>query len=448
MDKTKIINVLQNSNLWGNLFELGILRKNHIDLIEKRSQMQEAIVIEGVRRSGKSTITKQFLNHMVNKGIKKHKTLYINFEEPLFAPELNLELIDNIYDTYQEIISSEGADYIVMDEIQNIPLWEKWVRSKLESNNKIKIIVTGSSSKLLASEFSTVLSGRSTKITMFPLSFKEFLKFKGMVLADYKDIKNVMLNQNKIKPLLREYLEFGGFPRVVLEKKENKQILLKEYYEAIILRDITSRYKLKETNILKALTTILLTNNASLVSIGKLANLLKESFKRSVSLETVSNYLCYLELAQLTFLVPIFSYKIKDQLQYPKKVYCIDLGMRNAVSFRFSEDIGKLAENIVFLELKRMEKEIYYWKSRSHKEADFVIKEGLKIKGLINVSWDITDNKTKQREIDSMLEAMEEFGLNKGIIITENYENEEKFNKKKIKYIPLWKWLLVSKKQY
>jgi hypothetical protein len=290
----------------------------------------------------------------------------------------------------------------------------------------------------LSSEFTTVLSGRSINLNIFPLSFKEFVRFNDKKIKQYKDI---VLDKNRVNSLMSEYLEFGGFPRVVLETKDNKSILLKEYFEAIVLRDIVSRHNIRDVSLLKAFATILLTNIASPTSIGKLASVLQGSFNRKTSLETVSRFLEYAESAFLIFPVQIFSYKIKDQLQYPRKVYCIDTGLRNAVSFRFSEDIGRLYENLVYLELKRKGREIYYWKDPQHREVDFVIKEGMNVKELIQVCFDISDEKTKKREITALIKAMEEFKLNTGTIITEDYEDEEETSEKAINYIPLWKWL-------
>jgi len=220
-------------------------------------------------------------------------------------------------------------------------------------------------------------------------------------------------------------------------------MLLKEYFDSIIFRDIVSRYNIRDVNLLKTLAIIMQTNISSPSSIGKLASVLQDSFKRKTSLETVSRFLEYFESAFLIFLVPIFSYKIKDQLQYPRKIYSIDAGLRNAVCFRFSEDIGKLYENVVFLELKRKGKEIYYWKDAQQREVDFVIKEGLVVKELIQVCLNLENEKTKKRETDALLIAMDEFGIKEGTIITEDYKDEENFDEKIIKFIPLWEWLLT-----
>ncbi|MEW5896358.1 MAG: ATP-binding protein [Nanoarchaeota archaeon] len=439
MEKDKIIQILQGQNFWGKDQQLGFIRKSYLKTFRSRSQLKEALVLVGVRRCGKSTLSKQFMAELIQKGVKKEETLYINLEEPPFSSYLNLELLDMIYSAYREIISDQ-TKIIVLDEIQNIPAWEKWVRSKLENDPTIKIIVTGSSSKLLSSEFSTVLSGRSIPFEIYPFSFREFAGLNGLKIENEKEI---YLNKEKLKLLLRKYLEFGGFPRVVLEAKENKNLLLKEYYESILLRDVAARYQIKEINVLKALSTLILTQNGSLVSIAKLTTAIQEAFKLKVSLETISRFMSYLESAYLIFFAPIFSYKIKEQMKYPRKVYCIDTGLRNAVSFRFSEDLGKLAETVVFLKLRKEDKEIFYWKSDKNKEVDFVVRKGMKIHRLINVCWNLSNAETRKRETESLIEAMIEFKMKEAILITDDEEREEKKTGRTIKFIPLWKWLLT-----
>lgn len=242
--------------------------------------------------------------------------------------------------------------------------------------------------------------------------------------------------------MLKEYLEFGGFPRVVLETRENKKALLDEYFEAIVLRDVAARYNVRETGLLRAFATVLLNNSSSPVSIARLAGILQESFKQRISLETVSRFLAYTESAFLAFLVPIFSYKIKEQMRYPRKAYCIDTGMRNAVSFRFSQDMGRLYENLVFLELNRMGLDIYYWKDRQGREVDFVIKNGTKVREAVQVCFDASKAETRKREVRALMKCMDEFRLKEGLIITETEDEEDNIGGKKIIFRPLWKWIM------
>lgn len=239
---------------------------------------------------------------------------------------------------------------------------------------------------------------------------------------------------------MKEYLEFGGFPQVVLE--ENKTEILKEYYRAILYRDIVERYRIKNLRLFENFLKIITQNISNLFSYGKTFNLFKSMGFR-ISKNTLIEYMSYIESSFFAFEVPIFSYNIKDQLQYPRKIYIIDTGLRNAVSFRFSYDFGKLAENLVFLELKRKDKEIYYWKNSQNLEVDFLIKEGLKVKELIQVCWKIEDEITKKREIKSLLKAMDEFKIKESVVITEDYDEIKEIDKKKIVFKPLWQWLIL-----
>jgi hypothetical protein len=233
--------------------------------------------------------------------------------------------------------------------------------------------------------------------------------------------------------LLKEYAAYGGFPEVVLKEKNFKNILLNQYFTDIINKDIVNRYNTNSTKTFD-LAKYLLTNISSLFSFRS------ARAATGLGMETIEKYTSFITESYLVNFMPFFSYSLKIQNQYPKKVYCIDTGLRNVVSFKFSEDMGRIAENLVFIELKRRGKEVYYWKGEH--EVDFVIKENLKPEGLIQVSWNIEDKKTKIREINGLTEAMNEFNLSDGLIITGDYSGEERIDDNTIKYVPLWKWLL------
>jgi hypothetical protein len=309
-----------------------------------------------------------------------------------------------------------------------------------EKHENAKIIITGSSSKLLSSEFATVLTGRSLKLEVYPGSFREFLSFKGMQL---KTGYNILTKSDDIQRMLPEYLKYGGLPKVILEDNETiKKEFLTEIFEGIIYRDVISRYNIKDTHLVRIVAELGINYFSSLMSANKLRNTIINIIKRKISPNLIVDLLNHLENAYLLFFVPIYSYKIKDQKQYPKKIYCIDTGLINTVSFRFTEDTGKLYENVVAVELKRRKKEIYYWKDANHWEVDFVLKDGLKVTQLIQVCYDTRNPETKNRELKSLVNAGEEFKCDNLLVITKDYESEEEFKGEKIKFIPLWKWLM------
>lgn len=318
---------------------------------------------------------------------------------------------------------------------------EKFVRA-LNEKKEAYITVTGSSSKLLSEQLATVLSGRQIYFHILPLDFKEFLNFHN---PDVSSPKEIILNSERIRQLFREYLLWGGFPEVALSKDEEfKRRVLVGYYEDIIGRDVAKRFRVKKVDRVKFLAHFYLTNISSYISFNKVARF------TALPVETIRRFSSYIETANLLFFIKRFSFTLKEQENSPRKVYSIDTGLSNAVGFRFSQNYGRLAENIVALSLQRIALdnpfvEVYYWKDRrSTKEIDFLIKEKTKVKSLIQVSWDIEGFVTKEREINSLLKGLNEFGLKEGLIITEDYEKEEKVSGKTIRYLPLWKWMLIK----
>jgi hypothetical protein len=301
-------------------------------------------------------------------------------------------------------------------------------------------MVTGSSSKLLSAELATLLTGRHITYPVYPLSFREFLFFRKIPLRG--DLE-ALAKRLEIKGLLSEYMEYGGFPGVVLSSE--KQRILLSYFEALINRDVIDRYKIREKEKLLVLAKYYLTNISSLASYNKTAKFLK------LSPTTVERFTNQLENANIIFQIKKFDYSVKEQENSPRKIYSIDTGLSNAMGFRFTEKPGKNMENIVALELKRRqaikpETEIYYWKDSQQRETDYVIKEGTKIKELIQVCYSVEDPETKERETKALLKSMDEFKKDQATIITLDHEGTEEIKNKKITYTPLWKWLLTTPK--
>ncbi|MBI4649780.1 ATP-binding protein [Candidatus Desantisbacteria bacterium] len=280
---------------------------------------------------------------------------------------------------------------------------------------------------------SSLLTGRHLSYRILPLSFEEFLIFKKIELKEKKDIA---LKDKKLLKEFDEYIKIGGFPEIVLT---NDQELLKNYFYDIIQKDIIMRYEIREKNTLIKMAIYLLTNSGKIIS----RESLKETFK--LSFVAVDSYLEYLKDAFLIFELPQFSYSLKRQNKAFKKIYSIDVGLINSVSFKFSEDIGRTLENIVFLELKKKDYELFYYKTKDNLEIDFLIKERTKITNLIQVCWNLEEEKTKEREIKGLINAMEELNLSYGLILTHNDEDKIKINEKLIMIKPVYKWLLEKK---
>lgn len=430
------------------IFKLIIKEFHEIELPEAKERdlilpqkTSKIITISGPRRAGKTYYFYQIIRQLKKK-VANSRIIYLNFEDdrllPMSADNL-ADLIEAYFELYPENKTKEV--YCFFDEIQNIKNWELFIR-RIYDKEKVKIFLTGSSSKLLSKEIATSLRGRTLNYQIFPLSFGEFLKFKNIELdKDFSYSKT----RFQIKKLFEEYLIFGGFPEVVLEESDLKLPVLKNYYDLMIYRDLVERFAVRNTAFLKSLTKYLLTNVSATFSVNAYYRSLEKSLKPAK--ETVLEYLSYLQEIELIFLAPIFSYSLKVQQVNPKKNYVIDNGLRNTVSFRFSQDFGRLLENLVFVELKRRNKEIYYHKQK--KEADFVVKGNLKTSQAIQVTQELND-KNKERELGGLLEAMSEYQLRDGLILTRDQEEEviEKIGRRKvkIKITPVWKWLLEDAK--
>jgi len=435
MEKDEIIGILGDWNFWEKEIDVGRQREEYLDLCLRFLKPNVVLALTGVRRSGKSYLMRQVARELIAEGKDPKHILIVNFEDRRFAKP-SLELLERIYETYLEYFGP-SKPFIFLDEIHNVDGWERWVRT-LHELGKAKLIVSGSSSKLLSGELATVLTGRHLDVVVFPLDFGEFLEFKNL---EIKSGLSVLSKKVEIKHLLREYIEYGGFPEVV-QTDEKKQLLL-AYFDDILTRDIEKRYKIRKSEALWGLARFYLTNISKPITFNSIRNFIEGS---TVTIERFSNYI---EEANMVFFLKRFSFSTKEQEKSPRKVYSIDVGLANAVGFRFSENAGRAAENIVAIELKRRCArnpllEMYYWKDPYGKEVDFVVKDGPKASQLIQVCWDISDPKTKGRELKSLLNASDELKCGNLLVITEDYEGEERAKGRKVTFIPLWKWLLTD----
>ncbi len=431
-----LLSKIEDLNFWHREQDVGIKREELKEMLKFSEDIDFALSIIGIRRAGKTYLAKQLLHHKIENGIKKEQTLYINFEDPALEPYLNVESLELMYNTYRYYLNQKARAYIILDEVHNVEKWEKWVRIKLEKKEDVKFIITGSGSKSSKSDLSTLLTGRTVTLPIFPLSFASFLEFKDYKIGNSESYTSLSF-------LLAEYLEYGGFPLIVLAERDKKTTYLKQLFDDIITKDIIAKYKLRDTEVRK-LAVILLNNFSSLTSVTKLSNLMQTITRVKLSPSSINDYLHYFEDSFLFFFVPIFSYKIKDAMQYSRKAYCNDVGLVNAISMRFSENIGKLYENVVAIELiKKFGKEnIFYWKNRNGNEVDFIVKNRFSVEQLIQVCYDMDNETVKKREVIAILKAAEELKCKKLIIITKETDKKENIGKKEIIFVPLWKWLL------
>ncbi len=395
------------------------------------------ITVSGPRRSGKTFFCFQLMQKLMKASISRENIFYINFEDNHLLGA-NAEDLDKILEYFLELseINKKQKLYFFFDEIQTVTDWDSWARKIYDQRKDIHLILTGSSSKLLSREISTKLRGRVINKEIFPLSFKETLSWSNVSY----NLKTIAYSKEKtaVKKAFSQFLINGGYPALFIDQTLPKEQILQSYYDSMIFKDIIERYKIEDVKKLKSLAQLLFQSISSDISYNKLANKMK-TIGFDISKNTVIEYISYFEDAYLFFQNMKYEYSLALQLGSIKKLYCIDNGILNAVSFQFSEDIGKLLENLVFIELKRKNEKIYCHKLKN--ECDFLIVRKNKVSEAIQVTQRL-DETNEKREIAGLLEALEEHKLNQGLILTEEQEGERIVEEKKIVIKPVWKWLL------
>ena len=420
--------ILEQNPHWQNKkIKNEYVHRDIIKNIKLKSNFVEVII--GVRRSGKSTIFDILIQELIQKiKIQPKEILTINFDNPNFIPFYqNVQKLDEIINT-AEILTQTKIKYLFLDEVQNIALWEKWVKAKYDQKIFKKIFITGSNSKLLESQYISRLSGRYFSHFNQPFSFQEFLNFHQQ---DYyqEDIKNFPI-KNKLLVLFNKYLKQGGFPEAIIC---NNQDILKNYYQTILLKDVIDNNEIRNSFNLKQLAYFLITNATCFFSYNNIAKNL------NIHENTVKEYIEYLKQAYLFDELKKYDFSLKKQNINKRKIYCADNGLVSQIGFNFSKNNGRYLENLIFTELKRKGKECFYHSGKY--ECDFVIKKGLKIKEAIQVCYEI-NSQNKDRELNGLKEAMTVYKLKKGIIITHNQDEIIKENNKIIVLISAWRWLL------
>ncbi len=385
------------------------------------------VSIIGPRRAGKT-----YYLHILKQ--KVEDAVFLNFEDSRLY-ETTYKEIRDIIRIFIELYG-KTPKFLFLDEIQNVEKWEVILR-ELYDLEKYRIFITGSSSKLLSKEIATQLRGRCISFLLLPFNFKEFLSFKKFEIKEYisKD------REAKIKNLLREYLKIGGFPDVI--KSKEKLRILKEYSDLVLFRDFIERHKIRNFDLARAIHLFVLQNFSQEISLKSLFDKLK-SLNIRVAKDSVYEYVTMLEDTLFFFFLRKFSSKVHLRETWPKKIYVCDTGLTRVT--KFSPNYGSLIENLVFLELIREKNlnpllEIFYLKFNDG-EVDFVLKEGLRIRQLIQVSYVSSRNEIEKREIKALIKASELLKCKDLLFITWDFEDEIKVKNRKIKFLPLWKWLL------
>lgn len=392
---------------------------------------KKIVSLIGVRRSGKTYILFYLIEQLRQK-IDGKNIIYINFEDDRLFP-MGLKDLDGLLEGYYELYPQKREEkvYLFLDEVQNIEGWEKYVR-RIDDTENLQIFITGSSSKLLSSEIATSLRGRTITYEVFPFSFKEYLRYKNIEINLYSS-KSV----SYIKNAFNSYLVDGGFAETFDETPDVQKRILKDYLDLIVYKDVVERHNIKNQALLKHLIKYMFVNMGTLISLNKLYNEYKSQGYK-VSKDALYDYIAYLQEAYTLFTTPIYRNSVREEQRNPKKLYAIDNGFKKLFSISLSDDYSKLCENMAFLHLRRMSDEVYYFKQKQ--EVDLYAK--VEQEYLVNVSYQIEDEKTLKREVNALVEGMDYFKLDRASLITADREEKIEVEDRVIEVIPMWKWLL------
>ena len=395
------------------------VRRELLDNILGFFDDERIIILTGVRRCGKSTLLKQIMQN-------RSGWCYVNFEDERlldFKAE-DFELLNEV------LMESYGHSKIYFfDEIQNVDKFETFVR-RLQDEGK-KVIITGSNASLLSKEFGTRLTGRYKSFEVYPFSFTEFLTFKKTIVEkeDFYILEKKIIFQN----LFEEYLASGGFPEFLKNQDED---YLRTLYENILYRDIITRYSIKKEKLMKELVNILATNATCKFTY----NSLKKTLGIGNAI-TVKEYISYMSNSYLFFELLKFSHSLRQQLNSPRKIYLVDQAFNKVCGLNFTPNKGRNLENAVFIELKRKNKELYYYSNKT--ECDFLVKDGNRITNAIQVCYTL-DETNREREINGLVDAMESLKIKDGAILTFEQTEEIEIKDKKIKILPAYRWMIEN----
>ena len=394
--------------------------RKHIQDVAPYLEANVIKLITGPRRAGKSVYALQILSGK--------NYAYLNFDDTQLLGAFNE---DAVMQALAEVYP--GYEYLLLDEVQNLDSWDAWV-SKLYRRG-VNLVITGSNANLLSSEMSTLLTGRYVEIQILPFSMEETLKYREVPV-------NAELPDEKAKLFIEmdDYLKKGGYPEIV-KNREIEQAYLTALFDSIILKDVAQRHKIRKITELYDLADYLISNYSNPLSYNEIAEELSLG-----SVTTVKKFCGYLAEPYLFFYLPRYNNKLKEMKKAPRKVYVVDNGLIYTRSFELSSNNGRQLENMVFIELLRrgydLKKSLFYYRTSNDKEVDFVIRDGRKVTSLIQVSYDISKTKTRERELDALVKASEELKCDNLMLITWNHDGSVEYKGKSIRIISMDKWFI------
>jgi len=412
--------------LFERTFDLAVLRDARM------------LTLIGPRRAGKTFLCYQLVQHL-RQTLPPGNVAYLNLEDERLHP-LNGDELSLLLETQAELfdVHPNQPFYLFVDEIQNAPQWSKWARRVVEQQPQVHLVLTGSSSSLLSREIATELRGRTRSFTVYPLSFAEYTRARGIAVTPAL-LRTALRGRARVtlKKVFNQYLHTGGFPETL--SATDPAAILRDYYGVMFYRDLIERYAVKNIRLLEDFLTLMIDQTACLTSVSSTAKKLT-ACGYALSKNTLTAFLRYATDIFLLFEAKRHSYKVTQQLVAPRKIYAIDHALVKAIRFAGSADYGRWLENIVFLELTRRKRAVYYHKQQ--RECDFLLGERGRIVGALQVCKSLADPRTRQREFAGLREALTTYRLDKGLIITEDDHELVTDAGMQIEVVPAWYWLL------
>jgi uncharacterized protein len=413
--------------------ETGVPRRMLLEPVRGK-----AAVCIGVRRSGKSTYLYQRIQQLIDRGVPRQNILYLNFFDDrihnLRHESLGI-IAEAYYSLYPEKKNTETV-YCFFDEIQAVPGWEPFV-DRMMRTEKCEVYLTGASARMLSKEIATQMRGRALSWELFPFSFREFLDSKGI------ESKGPLSSRKRliIQKAFEDYWETGGFPEVLGLDERLRVKTHQEYLNAILFRDLVERHDIAHPKAVSDLAHWMIDNTASLYSVNRLSGYLK-SLGHNAPRTAVSDYVAWFEDAYFLFTVRIYDASLARSNTNPKKVYCVDHALVSSAASGILINSGHLLENLVFTALRRVYPEVFYYKTRSGREVDFILPVRGHSKLLVQVCESLAVPQTRKRELASLEDAMAELGLKEAFIVTRNEEDTVETGFGTIRMVPAWRFLL------
>lgn len=404
--------------LLGEFYEkLKILKSSVLRQAQFPEAPNKIKVAIGMRRAGKTYFLFQYIQKLLNEGVPRSTILYVNFEDDRLIP-LNqaklASLVESFYSLFPE--NHDKKCYLFLDEIQNVEDWPTVIR-RLHDSKNVEIFLTGSSAKLLSKEIASSLRGRSLATEIWPYSFSEFITAKNYSIDSSLFDKKT---KDTLSKLFQEYLSIGGFPEVNSYHSDFRQQTLQEYIDIALFRDIIERHKISNPSAIKYMILSMIHNIGSPFAIHKFYNDLK-SQGYSIGKDILYDYASYIEDCYLAFSVPLYNPSLRVVQTNPKKIYAIDPGLVRASTLAYEGELGRLFENVVYLDLRRRGYQVSYYLTAERYEVDFLIQSPRGEKKLIQVAWDMESPKTADREQRALKAGMEELGVDGTIVTLDSY---------------------------